>query len=56
MSQPQTETVVGLETANDLEGKHTSRVRDLSWFSLSLFSSVQVLKSEKQVSREDIAD
>ena len=48
--------VVDLETERDLEDARTRRASVLAVFSLSLFSSFQVWMSERQVSREDIAD
>ena len=56
ISQPQTEMVVGLQTEKDSEDEHRRRASVLSLLSLSLFSSIQVWMSDKQVSREDIAD
>ena len=53
ISQPQTEMVVGLETEKDLEDEHRGRASVLSLLSLSLFSRIQVLMSDKQVSREE---
>ena len=47
----QTETVVGLETEKDLEDERMRRVFVLSMFMLSLFSSIQIWMSERQVSR-----
>ena len=44
---------MGLETGNDLEDEQLRRASALSLFSFSLFSSIQVWMSEKQVSRED---
>ena len=51
-----TEMVVGLETEKDLEDERRRRASVLSLLSLSLFSSIQVWMSERQVSREDIVD
>ena len=48
---PQTEIVVGLETEKDLEDERMRRVSVLSMFMLSLFSSIQIWMSERQVSR-----
>ena len=48
--------VVGLQTEKDLEDECRRRASVLSLLSLSLFSSIQVLMSDRQVSREDIAD
>ena len=45
---------VGLETENDLEDERSRRASALLLFSLSLFTSIQVWMSERQVSREDI--
>ena len=47
---------MGLETGMDLdlEEERKRRASVLSLFSFSLFSSIQVWMSEKQVSREDI--
>ena len=56
ISQPQTEMVVGLETEKDLEDERRRRASVLSLLSLSLFSSIQIWMSDRQVSREDIAD
>ena len=56
ISQPQTEMVVGLPTKKDLEDERRRRASVLSLLSLSLFSSIQVWMSDRQVSREDIAD
>ena len=47
-----TEMIVDLETEKDLEDEHTRRTSVLSLFSLSLFSSIQVWMSERQISRE----
>ena len=47
---------VGLETENDLEDERSRRASALLLFSLSLYTSIQVWMSERQVSREDIAD
>ena len=55
-SQPQTEMVVDLETEKGLEDEHSRRASVLSLLSLSLLSSIQVWMSDRQVSREDIAD
>ena len=51
--QPQTEIVVGLPTEKDLENERRRRASVLSLLSLSLFSRIQVLMSDKQVSREE---
>ena len=51
----QTETVVGLETEKDLEDERRRRASVLSLLSPSLFSSIQIWMSDRQVSREDIA-
>ena len=48
--------VVGLPTEKDLEDECRRRASVLSLLSLSLFSSIQVWMSDRQVSREDIAD
>ena len=56
ISEPQAEMVVGLETEKDLEDERRRRASVLSLLSLSLFSSIQVLMSDRQVSREDMAD
>ena len=56
ISQPQTEIVVGLETEKDLEDECRRRASVLPLLSLSLFSSIQVWMSDRQVSREGIAD
>ena len=53
-STPQTEMVVGLETEKDLEDKRRRRVSVLSLLSLSLFSSIQVWMSDRQVSRLNV--
>ena len=47
---------MGLETKKDLEDKRVKRASVLSLFNLSLFSSIQVWMSERQVSRQDTAD
>ena len=56
ISQPQTETVVGLPTEKDLEDERRRRASVLSLLNLSLFSSIQVWMSDRQVSGEDIAE
>ena len=48
--------VSGLETEKDLEDERRRRASILLLLSLSLFSSIQVWVSDRQVSREDIAD
>ena len=52
----QTGMVVDLETEKDLEDVRRRRASVLSLLSLSLFSSIQVWMSNRQVSREYIAD
>ena len=47
--------IVGLETEKDLEDDHRRRASVLSLLDLSLFSSIKVWMSDRQVSREDIA-
>ena len=56
ISQPQTEMVAGLGTGKDLEDEQMRRASVLSLFSFSLFSSIQIWMSERQVSKEDIAE
>ena len=51
ISQPQTEMVVGLQTEKDLEDKRRRGASVLSLLSLSLFSSIQVWISNRQISR-----
>ena len=46
----------GLPTEKDLEDERRRKASFLSSLSLSLFSSIQVWMSDRQVSREDIAD
>ena len=48
--------IEGLKTEKDLEDERTRRASILSLFSLSLFFNIQVWMSERQVSREVIAD
>ena len=57
ISKPQTEMVVGLEIEKDLEDerRRVASISSLLSLTLSLFSSIQVWMSDRQVSREDIA-
>ena len=55
ISQQKTEMVVGLPTEKDLEDERRRRASVLPLLSLSLFSSIQVWMSDRQVSREDIS-
>ena len=48
--------VEGLETETDLEDERRRRASVLSLLSLGLISSIQVCMSDRQVSRENIAD
>ena len=51
ISQPQTEMIAGLGTGKDLEDEQMMRASVLSLFSFSLFSSIQICMSERQVSK-----
>ena len=54
ISQPKTVMLAGLGTRRDLEAEQMRRASDLSLFSFSLFSNIDIWMSKRQVSKKDI--